>query len=234
MSRIGDFPGSPASVFEDAGSTNTGIFLSTKLNGYQADDLQDETLWLIFRDDFRDWNTDSFNNCPRNTVYKFRDMLRQRGVWVEKLDTVPAAQSLNNTLHEPVQTEWTEQEIRNYLKKGGRFISDSIDHYMLENEIPFPRNLTSREQSPIRLPSAQSPHYPKLKAPQTPSPTPPAPTDPTRYPLSNQGPSNDVRNLDALPTTSQPAQPIRQPNNFAEAGNRPGRGLGDAQLCKQV
>ena len=234
MSRIGDFPGSPASVFEDAGSTNTGIFLSTKLNGYQADDLQDETLWLIFRDDFRDWNTDSFNNCPRNTVYKFRDILRQRGVWVEKLDTTPAAQSLNNTLHEPVQTKWTEQEIRNYLKKGGRFISDSIDHYMLENNIPFPRNLLSREQSPTRLSQPQTPLYLVLRMPQggTPNPTPPAPTEPTRHPLNHpqpttiQGPSNDARNPNP---PNQPAQPIRQPNNFAEAGNRPGRGLGDAQ-----
>jgi hypothetical protein len=82
--------------------------LSTKLNGYQADDLQDETLWLLFRADFRDWNTDSFNNCSQNTVYKFRDMLRQRGVWVEKLDTLSAAQSLNSIFHELVQIEWFE------------------------------------------------------------------------------------------------------------------------------
>jgi hypothetical protein len=105
---------------------------------------------------------------------------------------------------------------------------------MLENNIPFPRNLLSREQSPTRLSQPQTPLYLVLRMPQggTPNPTPPAPTEPTRHPLNHpqpttiQGPSNDARNPNP---PNQPAQPIRQPNNFAEAGNRPGRGLGDAQ-----
>ena len=182
MSRTGGFLGSPASVFEDVGSMNHGIFLSIRINGYQADDLRDETLWLLFRADFRDWNTDSFNNCPQNTVYKFQDMLRQRGIWVKKLDTVSVAQPLNNVLHEPVQTEWSEQEIRNYLKKVGRFISDSISYYMLENNIPFPRKLPSWKQSPTRLSQPQTLLYPTLQAPQTPNPTPPAPTELAKRP----------------------------------------------------
>jgi hypothetical protein len=108
-------------------------YVATKVHEYQKLDLQDKTLWLTFREDFQGWTIENFNKCSRAKLVKFRGILRQRDIWIENLDKVPATQSLLHILHEEVQTEWTDLEIRNYLKEGGRFISHTINLYLMEN-----------------------------------------------------------------------------------------------------
>jgi hypothetical protein len=85
-------------------------YVATKVYEYQKLDLQDETLWLTFKEDFQDWTIENFNKCCKVKLAKFRGILRQRGIWVENLNKVPATQSLLRILHEEVRTEWSEQE----------------------------------------------------------------------------------------------------------------------------
>ena len=213
MSQVGKTPRPASSVFEDAKGSTCATFMATKLLEYQADNLQDESLWLMYQDDFDKWTIDNFEECPKRTLFQFRDVLRQRGVWVGKLPGSPVAHSLHRIAHEEIQTEWTKEEIQKYFDGGERFISNKISHYMLINGIPFPPNLPPQTQTSPSLKSQPlsrhaTPPYQSMPGPsheETPSPIPLLP--------QTQGPSDDVGNLppNQFPTASQPAPTIHRP-----------------------
>ena len=153
MSQVGNPPRPASSVFEDAKGSTYATFMTTKLLEYQADNLQDESLWLIYQDDFDKWTIENFEECSKRTLFKFRDVLRQRGVWVGKLPGIPVTHSLHRIAHEEIQTEWTKEEIQKYFDGGERFISNKISHYMLTNGMTFPPDLPPQTQTSPSLKS---------------------------------------------------------------------------------
>ena len=211
---------------ETAKSEGHSIYLTTRASGYQEENLQDEMLWAEFRDNFRDWIIADFNECPSMTLRKFRQLLRQRGVWVGSHPEIPPAQSLYDVVKEERRTKWSETDIQDFINDGGRFLSNGIAHFMLEHSMPTPPVLPPqvRVSSPsITFSQPISSLYsvlPTLPQGGTPSPTPTAQPGQTRHHFSNprqnttQGPSNDARTTNPLPTTNQPNPTLRQPNNW--------------------
>ena len=164
--------------------------LITQATLYQGDNLRDESLWETSREDFEGWTMSEFCDCNRTLLRKFRELLRRRGVWVAVIPGLLPAGPLYDVLQETRQTKWTKETIEEHIEKGGRFISDTVSHFMLTNDIPFPPDIPKSEMSePEFLSQQSSPNQATRELHQggMPSPTPSMP----RQPVGNQ-PSNEL------------------------------------------
>jgi hypothetical protein len=195
------------------------VFLSNRATLYRIENLRDGILWETFRDDFEGWTTDHFCDCDRIYLCKFRDLLRRRGVHVSIIPGLSPAGPLYDVLQETVRTKWTELEIEEYIKDGGRFISDTIGQFMIKNDIPFPPNIPqSKTSEPEFLSQQSSPHQATREPHQggIPSPTSSAPREPTRNHPGNELPATEPaqglnHNPRQLPLTQPLTQPMYQP-----------------------
>ena len=80
MFQVGNPLRPASSVFEVTKGSTYATFMATKLLEYQADNLQDKLLWLMYQDDFNKWTIDNFEECLKRTLFQFWDVLRQQGV----------------------------------------------------------------------------------------------------------------------------------------------------------
>ena len=101
------------------------------------ENFQDDDLWETFREDFHDFNEDSFRLTDTQRLRKLHRLLRKPGVWVEKNKKsnnpdATIARSLANTLIEDRPTPWTEAEIIEHMDKE-QFDSFRVNR-MIEND----------------------------------------------------------------------------------------------------
>ena len=67
----------------------------------------------------------TFKACDRIATYNLRTLLCYKGVWVNKQATI--IQSLYDTLCEEDQTEWTKEEVLDYINTNGFFASSKLN-----------------------------------------------------------------------------------------------------------
>jgi hypothetical protein len=152
---------------------------------YRVDDLQDDDLWEVLKDDFPGFTVETFKNCHPIDIQRFRMVLRTNGVWVLKDPRTTVAQSLYNTLMEQVQSEWPEADIKQHLDSGKKFNSACIQHLFLGGNAstnpPTPRPEATQKSPKDTMSTSALPEEP-LKDEES-TPTPPEITS-LRDPLS--------------------------------------------------
>ena len=79
-------------------------YVTKQWDNYQKWDLQDETLWETFREDFMDYNTGDWKMGSVGLIRQFRDYLRKRGVWIKRKSGYSVAAALTEILNEIIQT----------------------------------------------------------------------------------------------------------------------------------
>src|SRR5580692_8892848 len=206
---VGEPPRPPSPLFDNTAYKNE---LNTRIHDYQQSTLVGEDLRQLFRNEFQDWTVDSFAKCPKVALLEIRKTLQERGVWVENIPEISHAQSLYNLIIKDKRVEWSKQEIEDYIKRGGRFISHSIKRYMLRNNMYHLLNPVAQAQIPPTM-KHLIPVY------RTRSPTFPVP-EPMRRPLPTaepfQGPSDNTRNLNRTPepTVSPPELPEQAKSTY--------------------
>jgi hypothetical protein len=171
------------------GTTQTQ-FVITHANVYYAEGQQDEALWESVKDDFGEWSLNNLGQCDRATLHKFRNFLRQRGVWVAKVPGITPIGPLYDLFRETKPAEWPRYEIEEHINKEGRFTSDAIHHYMIKNDILIPPDLPQSQASsvnPFSRPPSPEPHQTVMLSPanleyQEPPEHPPRDSEPTRKP----------------------------------------------------
>jgi hypothetical protein len=150
---------------EVAGIEEIDDFIAFKVTEYIHYDFQDDELWELYKEDFKDFTIAIFKDCNQPGIRKLRAMLRMYGVWVRKDRRKTVAESLYNTLQEDEPTEWTAQEIEEHLQTVREFKSGRLN-YML-----------SRDNNEV----ASSVHA-RTTVPPDPDPDPPDPLDPSDFP----------------------------------------------------
>ena len=98
----------------------TTIILSA-MNEYGSDeDMIDDALWAQYKEDFKDFTTETFRKAKPGTVRTFRKFLRCRGVRVEmESRKANINQSMANILDEEDPAEWSDDDIRLLIKHAG-------------------------------------------------------------------------------------------------------------------
>jgi hypothetical protein len=102
--------------------TEQDIHLTETASLYEIGNIKDKMLWDAFRDEFDSWTEDEFRKCNKLALHKFRQFLQERGVWVSNIPGISPAGLLYDVLQETTPTEWTEHDVREHIKYGGRFI----------------------------------------------------------------------------------------------------------------
>jgi hypothetical protein len=84
--------------------------------------LTDDSLWDVYKDDFKTFNEEAFTKANRRFVAELRASLRCGGVFVAQPDKkTTVAQTMINVINEEEQHEWTPQDIKDLdkdLRKG--------------------------------------------------------------------------------------------------------------------
>jgi len=62
-----------------------------------------------------------FKACSIIPIRNLQNLLRYQGIWVEKDKQVTIARSLYNTLYKKDQTEWTKEQILDYIRTNRLF-----------------------------------------------------------------------------------------------------------------
>jgi hypothetical protein len=106
---------------------NTSELVEFKTLEYEAEGFTDEDLWDAYREDFKTFTLQTFQNCNQTYLRKLRIVLREYGVWVATGKRVSLAEALYQTLQEEDPTEWDEVEIRACMAKGIKFKSGLIN-----------------------------------------------------------------------------------------------------------
>jgi hypothetical protein len=149
--------------------------IMSKITEYQQLNLQDHSLWLTFREDFRNWTEETFSLCSPGKVHKLRDILRNHGVWVQNKIAILVGQSLVGTLLEQEPRVWNLPEALEHLNNGGRFNSGIVNSLLQkivlskippEHRFPTPHQFPPLEASTPAVPQKRQ----RCKAP-TPIPT---------------------------------------------------------------
>ena len=98
--------------------------ITNALKAWEEFNFRDLDLWEMFKEDFESWTKDNFKLANNRQIRKVQNLLRQRGVWVEK-SRLTIAKSLFNTLQEEERTPWTEEEVLRCMPNE-EFISHHI------------------------------------------------------------------------------------------------------------
>ena len=95
------------------------LFLAAKLEEYPEKYYNEEVLWYIFQDDFKDWTEEHFRLASIGLTSKLRSLLRQYGVWVPPNNRKG---NLASSLFEAAQSddilEWPDEEVLALYKAG--------------------------------------------------------------------------------------------------------------------
>ena len=87
-------------------------YLSTKLYQYTLNKTTDDNLWDLFKDDFKDFDTATFNRLTCTEIQGLRTYLRCGGVHVEQNHSrLTIAQSLVNVVQEETKHIWNDADI---------------------------------------------------------------------------------------------------------------------------
>jgi hypothetical protein len=98
--------------------------LTQKIEEYETTKEDDEVLWAIFQEDFEDWYESHFKTAKKSLVIKLRQMLRQRGVFVQTVSRKAHMQkALADTAHEEERTQWADLDIINVCEEGCEILS---------------------------------------------------------------------------------------------------------------
>jgi len=84
-------------------------------------------MWEQYKEDFMDFTEATFKACSLMTICNLRTLLRNYGVWVKKDKQVTIALSLYNTLCKEDPTEWTKEQILDYIKFNRLFASFKLN-----------------------------------------------------------------------------------------------------------
>ncbi|CCU76925.1 integrase and RNaseH domain-containing protein [Blumeria hordei DH14] len=111
-------PKDPADLTE---KVVNGYILHTKL-WYEKGDCKDYELWAAFREDFEGWTSEIFNMWDTKIRRDFRNFLVQHGVYIPR-DVGKVSDALFKVVSDENFHEWTEQEVKEYMKNAKDFFS---------------------------------------------------------------------------------------------------------------
>ncbi|EPQ65115.1 hypothetical protein BGT96224_A21105 [Blumeria graminis f. sp. tritici 96224] len=93
-----------------------GYILHTKL-WYEKGEYKDYELWEVFREDFEGWTAEIFNMGDTKIRRDFRNFLVQHGVYIPR-DGGKLFGALFKVVIDENFHEWTEQEVKEYMKNA--------------------------------------------------------------------------------------------------------------------
>jgi hypothetical protein len=202
----------PQTLDVDAREAHNAHIMS-KIDEYQKLNSQDDVLWRTFRRDFLNWDEETFSQCSPARVEKLREILRHHGVWVMNDSTIPAEQSLTETLYELEQVPWTQSEMLEHLDLEGSFNSRSVNSLLRRNGLLPQASPAVPPQASPTVPPA--PIAQRLPQGGTPTPTPyasrviPPTTKLGRLPVSVGSDARD--DPSGLPLNRPPSRPVDPP-----------------------
>ena len=86
-------------------------------NNCKEEKWRDKKLWIEFREDFEGWNVKLWELVYKNIRAKFRDHIRDHGVYVKR-DGKSISKHLQAVLDEEKYHEWTSAEVEEQLEHG--------------------------------------------------------------------------------------------------------------------
>ena len=89
-------------------------FVAKTLKNCQKCDIQNESLWKIFCEEFMNYNVVNWELVFTNFIHQFRNFLRKRGVWIRKNVEISIATTMTETAHEEFSTQWIEKELKKF------------------------------------------------------------------------------------------------------------------------
>ncbi|RDW66523.1 hypothetical protein BP6252_10158 [Coleophoma cylindrospora] len=145
-----------------------------KMHVHAEENFTDYTLWLLFKEEFKNFNESTFNDLRADIKVKLRTHLLQRGVYINKPSARPQhslGAALHDVLLEQQPHDWTDAELTAALKEVPSMITVALKDRL---------NLTKdqlRTKAPS-LPNSSPPVSPKLPPPPEGPPPPPPPLPP--------------------------------------------------------
>ncbi|KAI6248445.1 hypothetical protein HI914_03767 [Erysiphe necator] len=106
--------------------TNSEInaFISWFIKISTSRNYMDENLWENFCDHFDGWTDDKFSLASKQALTDLRDYLRENGVYVYKARGASKAVELAKVISEPLQHNWTLEEIQQQIDRSNGFKSN--------------------------------------------------------------------------------------------------------------
>ena len=106
------------------------LYIKFKNWQYQTYEMQDDTLWEQYKEDFTGFTAEHFKDSNTFATRSLRITLRTRGVWVKigRRTTVP--DSLFETLQEKQPMKWSQLDIDEHIQTHGGFRSGKINHIL--------------------------------------------------------------------------------------------------------
>ena len=86
-------------------------------NNCKEEKWRDKKLWIELREDFDGWNVKLWELVDKNIRAKFRDHIRDHGVYVKR-DAKSVSKHLQAVLDEEKYHEWTSAEVEEQLEHG--------------------------------------------------------------------------------------------------------------------
>ena len=107
--------------------TNINNYIKFKILEYGYFKLINNDLQEQYKEDFADFTEAIFKAYNPIAIHNLQTLLRYQGVWVKRDKQVTVTQSLYNIIYKEDQTEWTKEEILDYIKTSGLFTSFKLN-----------------------------------------------------------------------------------------------------------
>ena len=112
---------------------------------YKQYDWGHHDFWEQYRDDFKNWTVEHFQNTNKSYTRDLRKYLRRRGVWIKADRGTSLADALYATLHEDEHGTWSRAEIELFIAQHGRFHSYMINNMIKEQGWRMPAPFSQRQ-----------------------------------------------------------------------------------------
>ncbi|KAI6247198.1 hypothetical protein HI914_04789 [Erysiphe necator] len=140
--------------------TELADYISLKCDEYTFTESTDEDLHELVQLDFQKWDSTIFNKVRLPTLQRFRNLLRQHGIYVRKTKvscSIAIAEALNSQYR-----EWAKSEVEEIIKdKTFSYVSGKLQY--IKGQIQTQNTFSSTLPTPSMIPTPMNIDTPSPK-----------------------------------------------------------------------
>src|SRR5271156_1918837 len=183
-------------------------FVQTAIYLHETQDITDNDLWAVFREQFEGFTVESFKKIRTDFRSKLRRHLLKRGVYVgNHSNRVTISELLFEVIQQEERHQWTDEDIETTLKELAEPLTTRALRHRLNHTLDglaigpksFQPTATATIPPGTQTPTPMTPQTPVVFTPQQAAPTA---TQQQYYPQT--------------PVVSVPQQPAQQQHNFQQ------------------
>ena len=106
---------------------NVNDYIKLKILKYRHYNFINNNIQEQYKEDFADFTEAIFKTYKLTTIRNLQTLFYNSGVQVKKDKRVTIARSLYDILRKEDQTEWTKEQILDYIKTSGLFTSFKLN-----------------------------------------------------------------------------------------------------------